>query len=311
MITEIAYKDKEEWLALRKKLGVGGSDAGAVLGFNPYKSAYELWAEKTGRVAEFEGNLITDVGSYLEEFVAKLFEKETGKKVRRKNRMIVNDLYPFAFGDVDRVVVGEHALLEIKTTNSFPVMRKVKGGEFPEQWYAQIVHYMAVGGFKKAYLAVLINCREFKWFELERDEDEIAALMDSERIFWEGVCNDIPPSADGSQSTLETLSAVFPESNEETVSLFAYDKALSTYMDLIAQKKSIEALIDEQANVVKAFMGNAGRGESDRYKVTWTSGTRSSFDSKRFAEDHKHIDLTAYYKSSNYRTFKVTAKADM
>ena len=47
MIREISYNSKEEWLALRKKLGVGGSEAGAVIGMNPYKSAYTLWAEKT------------------------------------------------------------------------------------------------------------------------------------------------------------------------------------------------------------------------------------------------------------------------
>ena len=74
MINEIGYKDKAEWLALRKQLGVGGSDAGAVIGLNPFKSAYTLWAEKTGRIPEFEGNLTTEAGSYLEEFVAKLFE---------------------------------------------------------------------------------------------------------------------------------------------------------------------------------------------------------------------------------------------
>lgn len=308
MITEIAYKDKQEWLELRRKLGVGGSDAAAVLGFNPYKSAYELWAEKTGKLPEFEGNLTTEVGSYLEDFVAKLFEKETGKKVRRKNRILVNDEYPFAFGDVDRVVVGESAVLEIKTTNSFPVMRKVKNGEFPEQWYAQVVHYMAVGGFKKAYLAVLINCREFKWFELERDEGEINALMNEEKAFWVNVCSDTPPAVDGTESTSETISAIYPESNEETVSLFGFEKALLQYVELTAQKKELEKLIDEQANTVKAFMGNAGRGESDRYKVTWSTGTRSSFDSKRFAAEHAHLDLTPYYKQSTYRTFKVSEK---
>lgn len=308
MITEIAYKDKQEWLDLRRKLGVGGSDAAAVLGFNPYKSAYELWAEKTGKIPEFEGNLITEVGSYLEDFVAKLFEKETGKKVRRKNRMLVNDEYPFAFGDVDRVVVGESAVLEIKTTNSFPVMRKVKNGEFPEQWYAQVVHYMAVGGFKKAYLAVLINCREFKWFELERDEDEISALMNEEKVFWANVCSDTPPAVDGTESTSETISAIYPESNDETVSLFGFERALLQYVELTAQKKELEKLIDEHANTVKAFMGNAGRGESDRYKVTWSTGTRSSFDSKRFAAEHAHLDLTPYYKQSTYRTFKVSEK---
>lgn len=308
MINEIIYKNKEEWLLLRKELGVGGSEAGAVLGFNPYKSAYTLWAEKTGKVPEFEGNLITEVGSYLEELVAKLFERETGKKVRRKNRILVNTQYPFAFGDVDRIVVGENSVLEIKTTNSLPAMKKIKNGECCDQWYAQTMHYMAVGGFDKAYIAVLINCREFKIFEIERDEDEIKALMEAEKQFWNCVKTNTPPAVDGTESTIQTISTVFPESKGDSVSLYAFDADLRQYMALGEQIKALKEQQDEMANKVKAFLGESGGGESNRFKVSWTSSERSSFDSKRFAKDHPDVDLSAYYKYSTVRTFRVTER---
>jgi putative phage-type endonuclease len=307
MINEIAYNSKEEWLSLRRQLGVGGSDASAVIGFNPYKSAYTLWAEKTGRIPEFEGNLTTEVGSYLEEFVAKLFERETGKKVRRKNRMLINSDYPFAFADVDRLVVGEKALVEIKTTNSFPIMKQVRNGEFPEQYYAQVVHYLAVSGLEKAYLAVLIGCRDFKVFELERDENEIQALMMAEEEFWHGyVKTNTPPPADGAESTSETLTALYPESNDNTVNLMAYEADLKQYMTYTSLIKDVEKQRDEVANRIKAFLGESGRGESNNYKVSWTSSKRVSFDSKRFASDHGDMDLSDYYKTTNVRTFKVS-----
>ena len=60
MIKEIAYQNREEWLSLRKNY-IGGSDAGAVLGMNPYKSAYSLWAEKSGKIEGFEGNSKVDL----------------------------------------------------------------------------------------------------------------------------------------------------------------------------------------------------------------------------------------------------------
>ena len=305
MISEIAYKNREEWLSLRKGY-IGGSDAGAVIGLNPYKSAYTLWAEKTGKIPEFEGNLTTDVGSYLEEFIAKLFEKETGKKVRRKNRTLVNDKYPFACADVDRVVVGENAVVEIKSTNSFPAMKKLKKGEYPEQWYCQGTHYNGVGEYDRVYLAVLINCREFKWFVLDRDDEEIAALMTEEEKFMKHVETETPPPVDGTVSSSDTLSTLYPESNDETVNLFAYETDLQQYMALTAQIKELEKMKDEAANRVKAFLGDAGKGTTDRYKVSWTSTTRSTFDSKRFAQEHQDIDMSGYYKTSTYRTFKVT-----
>lgn len=305
MCKEIAYNSKEEWLSLRKNF-IGGSDAGAVVGLNPYKSAYTLWAEKTGKIPEFEGNLITEVGSYLEDFVAKLFEKESGKKVRRKNRMLVNADYPFACADVDRVIVGENAILECKTTNSFPAMKKFKNGEYPESWYCQMTHYLAVGGYDKAYLAVLIGCREFKIFELNRDEEEIKALMSAEADFWDKVQKNIAPSVDGAESTSETLTTLYPESNDNTVSLMAYEAELKQYMTYTSLIKDVEKQRDECANRIKAFLGESGRGETNNYKVTWTSSQRVSFDSKKFASDHPDMDLSAYNKVSKYRTFKVS-----
>ena len=310
MIKEISYKSHEEWLDLRRELGIGGSESGSVVGFNPYKSAYALWAEKTKKIPEFEGNLITEVGSYLEPFVAELFERETGKKVRRKNRILVNTDYPWAFADVDRLVVGEKALLEIKTTNSLPNMRKFKNGEYPESWYCQITHYLAVSGLEKAYLAVLIGCREFKVFEIERDEDEIAALMGAEEKFWNNVKTNTPPVADGLKSTSEAISAIYPDSNGDIVSLMAYETDLMQYLALKTQIEALEEQQKQMANRVKAFMKEAGKGESNRYKVSWTSSERRSFDAKAFQADHKEIDLNKYYKTSSYRTFKVTERGE-
>lgn len=307
MINEIAYKDREEWLNIRKDY-IGGSDAGAVVGLNPYKSAYTLWAEKTGKLPEFEGNLTTEVGSYLEEFIAKLFERETGKKVRRKNRILVNDKYPFACADVDRVVVGENAIVEIKSTNSFPAMKKLKNGEYPEQWYCQGTHYLGVGEYDRVYLAVLINCREFKVFILERNEDEIVSLMSVEKDFHHLVQTDTAPTADCLKSTSDTLVAIYPQSNSDTVNLFGYENELDQYMAVSAQIKALESVKDEMANKVKAYLTEAGKGESDRYKVSWTTSERKTLDTKKLAAEHPEINMDDYYKISTSRTFRVTEK---
>lgn len=305
MIEKIKYKDHNEWLEIRSRY-LGGSDSASVVDMNPYKSMYSLWAIKTKKVPEFEGNLTTEVGSYLEEFVAKLFEKETGKKVRKCNYTMVNDKYPFACANVDRLIVGEDALLEIKTTNSLPTMKKCKNGEFPDAWYSQMTHYMAVLELKKAYLAVLVNCREFYIFELERDEGEINALMKAEAEFWEYVKSGEPPMADGSASTSETLRTIYPESNGETVDLMAFESDLQQYKHLASLEEDYKKMKDEVANRIKGFMGEAAKGESKSFKVSYTSYVKSSFDHKAFAKDNPGIDLSAYYKSTIARPFKVS-----
>ena len=309
MVKEIAYMNKEEWLSIRKGY-IGGSDAGAVVGLNPYKSAYTLWAEKTGKIPEFEGNLTTDVGSYLEDFVAQMFMSEAQKAVRRKNRILVNEDYPWACADVDRMVVGEKAFLECKTTNSPIAVKKFKNGEYPEQWYVQMCHYLAVTGLEKAYLAVLIECRDFKIFELERDEEEIKALMAAEKDFWNLVKTGTAPSADGMQSTSDTLVALYPQSNTDIVNLFGYENELDQYMAISAQIKALESQKDEIGNKVKAFLNEAGKGENDHYRVSWTTSERKTLDTKKLLAEHPEINMDDYYKISTSRTFRVTEKTN-
>ena len=288
MITKIATPNKEEWKKLRHQY-IGGSDAAAIVGLNPFASAYSLWAEKTDRVPPFEGNLTTEVGTYLEDFVAKKFEEETGKKVRRENHSILNDQYPWAIANVDRVVVGEDAGLEIKTTSELN-MKSFKNGEYPSQYYAQCVHYLAMTGKQRWYLAVLIGNKEFKWFTIERDEAEIAALMKAEEEFWQHVKDNTPPEADGHKSTTETIKTVFAQSNDEEVSLFGYEDCLKQYIALGKQVKELKTLQDEMANKVKSFMGSAGKGMSDHYKVSWTTSIKKAH----------------YVNESVSRTFRVT-----
>lgn len=309
MIRKIPFSNHEEWLQIRRGF-IGGSDAGAVVGLDEYKSPYSLWAEKTGRIPPFEGNITTKVGAYLEELVAQMFTEEIGKKVRKHNFTMVNDLFPWACANVDRLVNGEKAILEIKTSNSFPVMRQCRNGEFPARWWAQVCHYLAVTELKKAYLAILIGCRDFMVFELDRDEAEISALMDAERDFWEHVQTDTPPAQDGSTATTDAIKTIYKESGENVVDLSPMAARLDQYKALSQQIKELEAMRDEAANRIKAYMGEAWGGECDRYKVIWKSDKRRTFDSKRFAKENPTLDLSSYYKETSVRTFRVIEQKD-
>ena len=57
-------------------------------------------------------------------------------------------------------------------------------------------------------------------------------------------------------------------------------------------------------------MGESERADGDAFKVTWASASRSTFDVKAFAKDNPGTDLSHYYKTSSYRTFKVTERKD-
>lgn len=298
----------DEWIKQRNK-SLGGSDASVVIGLNPYSSPYTVWAEKLGKLPPKEDNEAMRQGRDLEAYVAERFTEKTGKKVRRENSIIYNPEYPFAHANVDRIIVGEDAGLECKTTSSLN-MKNFKNGAYPDTYYAQCVHYMMVTGCKKWYLAVLVLGRDFMVFEIERDEEEIKALAESEKAFWDFVEKKTPPTVDGTESTSKTLGTIFPDSNGDICNLMAYENDLMQYLALGTQIKALKEQQDEMANRVKAFMNEAGKGESDRYKVSWISTERKSFDTKAFQADHKDIDLNKYYKTSSYRTFRVTERGE-
>ena len=91
---------REEWLRYRKN-GLGGSDAGTVCGFNPYRSAIHVYYDKTSDSIEQEDNEAMRQGREFEEYVAKRFTEATGKKVRRANAMLYDEQHPFMLADVD------------------------------------------------------------------------------------------------------------------------------------------------------------------------------------------------------------------
>ena len=78
--------DKLQWLKERQ-CGIGGSDVGAILGVNKYKTPFEVYLEKTEPITEVgEHSESAYWGDQFEEVVAKEFEKRTGKKVRRDRK---------------------------------------------------------------------------------------------------------------------------------------------------------------------------------------------------------------------------------
>jgi putative phage-type endonuclease len=318
MITKIKTANREEWKALRSQY-IGGSDAAAVVGMNAYSSPYALWAEKTGRVPGFEGNLATEVGSFLEEFVAQKFAQETGKKVRRCNQSIFNDAYPWAIANIDRDIVGEDAGLEIKTTSAYN-SGKFKGVEFPQQYYAQAVQYMAVTERRQWYIAVLIGNTDFRIYHLTRDpmekpdfcvtsllveDSEITSLYEAALDFMECLEKDVPPALDGSGATYDALKEVYRNGGETPKQLYGRDGMAERWLDLKRQIKLLEEEQDTITNTLCADMGDSEAATTGNHKVTWKfkAGARR-FDHKKAVEEHP--ELAAYYSESKpTRTFAI------
>ncbi len=309
MITKTPISDMthEQWLEERKK-SIGGSEIGAILGMNPWQSAYSLWAERTGRIPSFDGNLTTRLGSFLEEFVAKLFEEQSGKPVTTTEYIYRNTDYEGLHASPDRLLVEEDAGLEIKTTSAYN-SGKFKGVEFPQQYYAQAVQYMAVTERRQWYIAVLIGNTDFRIYHLTRDpmekpdfcvasllveDSEISSLYEAALDFIECLEKDVPPAMDGSEATYDALREVYRNGGADPVQLYGRDGLAERWLQLKAHIKLLKDEQDTITNTLCADMGDAEVATTGDHKVTWKfKAGAKRFDHKKAVEDHP--ELEAYY----------------
>lgn len=296
---------RQEWLWNRKK-GIGGSDASAILGFNPWMSAFELYIDKTSDYVEEIDNEAIHFGNVLEGVVADEFTRRTGKKVRRRNQTFKHPEHEFMIANIDRDVVGEKALLECKTTNAFN-SDAWEGDEIPPMYMCQIQHYMAVLDYEKAYIAVLIGGQKFVWKEVKRDDEFIDLMIQHEKHFWnEHVLKGIPPEIDGSPSASDLLNKMYPEDNGETIMLQSNDaEALIEAIDSIkAEVKEKQTYQKEYENKLKLMIGEATMGVTPRFEVSLKKIEQNRLDSKSLKKELPKI-AEKYTKTSSYRRLNI------
>lgn len=306
LMTVEEMQDRDKWLQARD-MGIGGSDAGVVAGLSRWKSQYRLWQEKTKQVEpeDMTDNEYIYWGRVLEQLVADRFCEVTGKKVHKRGLM-QSEEEPFMLASVDRLVVGENAGLECKTANSY-AGKEWDDDKVPDAYYAQCQHYMAVTGMEKWYIAVLIGGNHFVWKEIPRNEDDIKALIECEREFWQHVQDGTPPAIDGSDSCTQALKEKFRggltdpiELNSEAADLVdEYQKMKETSTDIKVQMDLIK-------NKLCAMLGDYETGYAGEVKVSWkTQAGRTTIDAKKLKADHPDIYKEYSKQGTPIRVFKI------
>ena len=291
---------REDWLKLRR-CGIGGSDASTIVGLNPWGSKLELYADKMGLIPEKEDNEAMRQGRDFEDYVAQRWCEVTGKKVRRENHILYNDDYPWAFANLDRVVVGEKAILECKTTSVYN-KSDFENGEVPDNYYVQCQHYLAVTGYDKAYLAVLVLNKGFYHYEIMRSDDEIKALMEAEEAFWNDyVVAQKEPPADGSESAMRVLES--RQRREDTVLMMDLDSNFDLYQVLSERIKGLEKERDTLKQGIIQRMGDGERGQAIHWSCSYLQQTKNTVDAKKLQANYPQA-YAECAKTSEYRVFR-------
>lgn len=320
-----AAMSREAWLEERRK-ALGGSDMGAVLGLNAYRSAVAVWADKLGLIEEAEDNEAMRIGRDLEPYVAERFSEASGLRVARYNYLLRDNANHLS-ANIDRRIVGTSAGLECKTASALSEGR-YKGGEFPASYYAQCVTYLAVTGWARWYLCAVVLGRGIYIYQMSTIEgdpcpdwcessvyvspEELQTVRDAARGWWETyiIGNTMPPT-DGSPSTTATLGELYPNASDpDKADLSSRIPDVAMYLSLKEQASTLAEQADAIKQSLMADMGNKSKAICPGYSISWVSQTRNTLDKKALQKDHPEIDFDKYTKTSTSRTFRCSEKED-
>lgn len=198
----ITLDNREDWLNHRER--IGGSDASAILGMNPYRTNIELWQIKTGQLIpeDISEKPYVKYGTEAEKYLRELFKLDFPEYqvMYAENNMFLNDKYNFGHASLDGWLIdqnGRRGVWECKTTNILQSMQKEKWNHrIPDNYYVQLLHYLLITEFDFAVLKAQLKYEfngeiylQTKHYKIERAEvqEDIEFLESAERKFWKQV----------------------------------------------------------------------------------------------------------------------------
>jgi putative phage-type endonuclease len=283
-----------------RREGLGASDAPAALGISPWKTPLTLFLEKLGQLPQQPTTLAMHIGKALEPIVLETFSLQTGMPVRRQQQKIIDPANPWRWATLDGIANG--AIVEAKTSATAHDFGEEGTDEIPQPYIIQIQHQFAVTGFVLAYVPVLIAGRDFKLYQVERDDELIELITESEREFWGRVERQEPPDP----VTLEDVQLRYRISRAIEVEA-PYEIAMAAlHLALLRGQMKTHEMEEKQLELfIKRFMGEADTlVYQGKPLATWRQRREShQFDKLAFREAHPQIYEQFIKTSPGVRTF--------
>ena len=325
-INELLAKaeDDDERFTISRMKGIGGSDMSAILGMSKWRSAYQIWREKTFRTTEEEKARNKDylpfaTGHALEKVVADRYEKQTGYTVYEANSISMTG-YDFIVGNFDRIVYtkpiddgGQLVCgLECKTCgqNNKIIVEHIErskwgkpnlydgteltqeSSEIDPEYYPQVQFYMMVSGLKFWDVGVLIGNTDLRFYRVHANAEYQQKMLQACVEFWtKNVLQDVPPvkTMDDVKNDVDDVQENVGEVTPEIMSQLKDIQAVKFQIDELESKK--KALENKLAGDIAAYTKMTYHDENGKVKTAFTfkSSNRESFDLKAFQAQNPEL----------------------
>ena len=283
--------DKQKEL---RKNHIGASETAAILGLSPWKTAYDVWLEKTGKLeSDYQPGEAADIGNMVENSLLDWGAQDLGgvKIVKNQFRVHENGILSATH---DALVIDAPEGLEAKTAGIMnPFQARDAWGEpgtdeIPDHYVIQCQHQCVVSGLVTVHVPALIGGRGRVMFHVARNHDICAVILERVTAFWiKNVQADIPPEG---VPSLEIVRLRHREPGK-VISLPA--PLVTRWRDLEQARKQAEVAENEAKAAVLAEMADAEVGESDagNIKITHIKSVRLDTGALKAA----HPDIAAKF----------------
>lgn len=229
-----------EWHQARAA-GLGGSEIAAVMGLNPWESAFSLWHRKAGRIGPKEQTAAMSWGKRLEPAIAAKWSEDhpefrtrhTGTwRSRERHWQIANpDRLLLTPSRANNTLYEPTSILEVKTAHGMDAHAWGDSGtdEIPVYYRCQVLWYLDVFGFDRCDVAVLIGGSDYREYAIGYDPAEAAIMRDEAEIFLASIEAGDRPDIDSADTTYQVIRQLHPDidGTEKEIPLAAADHYLS------------------------------------------------------------------------------------
>ncbi len=285
---------------------LGGSDIAAVVGVSKYRSAMDVWLEKTGKQVDRKDSFALRFGSFAESFIADEYAALKAEKLADHPHGLIHPKYSFCVGHIDRFILDQpnlplfttdgvlnaKKLLECKTANYYSQSDWGEPGTdaIPLSYLCQCLWYLGITNLAEIDVAILLGGSDLRIYTITRDLELESLIFEKAAFFWcEHVQKDIPPkpqSIDDCQTLFQRSSVGKSiEVNRETLALIQQLKTLE------AQAQGGEEQIE---SIKQELMETMADAEVLTYLgkplITWKAPKASyRIDTKRLSLEHPEL----------------------
>ena len=298
-------ENRETFLENRKQ-GIGGSDAAAMLGVSKWTSRQELWEDKVGLRPPIEDNAAMKRGRIMEPHIAEEYTEKTGRKLQRRNEMLIHPEHDFLIAHLDREILKDPrgvGVLEIKCS-MFSAFRNYRHYGLPPEYIVQLQHYLMVSGRSWGSFAVFnADTWQLDSFDMDSDPDIHAKIIEEGAKFWQCVLDKTPPPQLENEELIK-----LPEVGNSDITVMDGEKWANAIRELREAKEAEEEagkLVEYSKEQVQMLMGDNEVCEGAGCRVYWKpTKPRATLDGAALKKKYPEIHAEFLKEGNPSKSFK-------